>query len=66
MVGLLGLLAAACGGDQPTPEAKTQRERDSAIGASAIPGASGVSTAQKAADSAAARKRLQDSIAANP
>ncbi len=67
---LITLVAAACGG---TPDAKApprtkeqQRAADSTIGASALPGARGVQSAMKAADSAAARNRALDSIANSP
>ena len=40
----------------------TQRQRDSAIGASGIPGAKGVTGALKATDAAAARQAVADSI----
>jgi hypothetical protein len=43
----------------------TQRQRDSVIGQSRLPGAQGVEGALSAADSAAARRRLADSIAQN-
>jgi len=62
---LAGLLA--CGGGAPadrpqTPEA--QRARDSVLGASDLPGAQGVQRALEVADSAAARRAREDSIAA--
>jgi hypothetical protein len=62
---LAGLLA--CGGGEPadrpqTPEA--QRARDSVLGASDLPGAQGVQRALEVADSAAARRAREDSIAA--
>jgi hypothetical protein len=44
----------------------TQRERDSIIGASKLPNAAGVRGALKAADSAAARRQVEDSIAKAP
>ena len=44
----------------------TQRERDSIIGASKLPNAAGVRGALKVSDSAAARRRLEDSIAKAP
>jgi hypothetical protein len=43
----------------------TQRQRDSAIGASKLPGAHGVTRALGAADSAAARNTRLDSLAAD-
>lgn len=67
--GFLSLLAAlACGPDEQgeaEPEL-TQRQRDSAIGASSLPGAHGVTRALGAADSAAARNLRLDSLGAEP
>jgi hypothetical protein len=40
-----------------------ERTRDSAIGASSLPGAQGVRGALRATDSAAARRAVEDSIA---
>lgn len=68
-VGFAGLLAAlACGsGEQTEAEpALTQRQRDSVIGASSLPGARGVTRALGAADSAAARNSRLDSLGAEP
>ena len=42
---------------------KSQRERDSVLGQSKIPGATGVGKAMTVADSAGGRVQLQDSIA---
>jgi hypothetical protein len=64
---LLGLLAAA--GCAPKPAAApardtlSQRQRDSVIGQSALPGARGVQGALAAQDTAAARARALDSVA---
>lgn len=59
-------LIACSGGEQAerpqTPEA--QRARDSVLGASDLPGAQGVQRAMDVADSAAARRAREDSIAA--
>jgi hypothetical protein len=63
------LLAAAAACAAPADESAdtlSQRERDSAIGASKLPGAPGVSAAMRAADSAAARNARLDSIARTP
>lgn len=66
---LAGVLAlAACRSDE-TPEPRsnlTKRQADSAIGASRLPGASGVTRAMSAADSAAARNARLDSAATEP
>jgi len=69
----LGLLsfAGACG-PKAEPEkanprtAEQQRMLDSTIGESAMPGARGVKGALAVSDSAAAKRRLADSIANNP
>jgi hypothetical protein len=49
--------------DQP---ARTERERDSIIGASRLPGATGVRRAMAEQDSAAARNGRLDSVANQP
>jgi hypothetical protein len=57
------LMAVAC--SSPPADAKrprTERERDSVIGASRLPGASGVRGALRASDSAAARNARIDSV----
>jgi hypothetical protein len=55
------VLACASGDPDQTPaDTLTQRQRDSVVGASGLPGARGVQGALDAADSAAARnERLQ-------
>jgi len=57
------LVAVACAGE---PKAKqpemTQRQRDSAIAESGLPGAGGVGRALRVADSAQARQAVMDSI----
>lgn len=54
---------AACSAE-PAPKAGevTQRQRDSAVAASGLPGAAGVGRAMQVADSAQARANLVDSI----
>lgn len=59
---LLFLLAAACTSDHKQGRPTTQRERDSVLGASKLPGAQGVRGALKAADSATARNARLDSV----
>lgn len=64
LVMLLALLAV--GGCAPRDERKpaarkTERERDSVLGASKIPGASGVGAALRVSDSATARRAREDS-----
>ncbi|NIM48661.1 MAG: hypothetical protein GTN62_02845 [Gemmatimonadales bacterium] len=59
------LLFAACsgGGGGNTPaDTLTQRQRDSAIGASDLPGAGGVRKALEVSDTAAARRARLDSL----
>ncbi len=61
-------LAAACGPKTEAPEAKPrtaaeQRTVDSTVGESNLPGARGVKGALAVSDSAAAKRRLADSIA---
>jgi hypothetical protein len=63
LVGLL-LAAAACSSQESrSSKVRSQRERDSVLGASQLPGAQGVRGALGAADSAAARNARVDSIA---
>ena len=66
-----GIIGAACGKKEEAPKAPPrtaaeQRKIDSTIGASKLPGAHGVQGAMKAADSAAARQKVLDSIAKAP
>lgn len=61
------LLLTACGGGQPRQstaagDTLTERQRDSMLAKSRIPGASGVGAALRAADSTSARIRATDSI----
>ena len=64
---LLLLLVTACAKDAGKEAAarklQSQRERDSVLGQSKIPGATGVGKAMTVADSAGSRVQLQDSIA---
>jgi hypothetical protein len=53
----------ACGGKADTSPPVSQRERDSLLGASSLPGAQGVKGALAGQDSAARRKAILDSIA---
>ena len=64
---LILAMTMACGGSKsqtPARDTLTQRQRDSAIGVSGLPGAQGVQGAMHAADSATARNAAADSIAA--
>ncbi|MEX1186084.1 MAG: hypothetical protein WEA80_05810 [Gemmatimonadaceae bacterium] len=66
---LAGMLAlAACqSGETPEPRTDlTKRQADSAIGASGLPGARGITRAMNAADSVAARNARMDSAAREP
>lgn len=55
---------SGCGkaGSNPGGDARTQRQRDSVIGASQLPGAQGVRGALRVSDSADARRARQDSV----
>lgn len=56
-----------CGSDQAERQApKSQRQRDSTIGASRLPGAQGVGGALKAADSAASRRAQEEAAGQEP
>jgi len=61
------VLLAACGGQSGKSGAAgdtlTERQRDSILAQSRIPGAAGVGRAMKAADSTSARIRATDSVA---
>jgi hypothetical protein len=65
-LGVLLLSGLGCGSGERTPsdDPDAQRARDSAIGESKLPGAAGVRGALRAADSAAARRAREDSVAA--
>lgn len=58
-------LSAGCHSDRSTP-ARSERERDSVIGESQLPGAQGVRGALRASDSAATRNARYDSIGREP
>jgi hypothetical protein len=55
------LLASACQTERSAP-ARSERERDSVIGASQLPGAQGVQGALRAQESAAVRNARYDSV----
>lgn len=62
------LLLTACSGGKPAKspaggDTLTERQRDSILAQSKIPGATGVGRAMKAADSTSARIRATDSVA---
>ena len=56
-------MVGACSSKEETSPPVTQRQRDSLLGASSLPGARGVKGALAAQDSAARRKATLDSIA---
>ena len=60
------VLLAACGrsgsGGAAARDTLTERQRDSILAKSQIPGASGVGSAMRAADSTSARVRATDSV----
>jgi hypothetical protein len=61
------LIVSACaGGRERNHPPATERQRDSAIGASRLPGAQGIGRALQASDSATSRRALEDSIAREP
>ncbi len=61
---VMGLTACSSGTrDDSRPDTLTVRQRDSAIGASRLPGASGVNAANRLADSAAARRAREAAAA---
>ena len=55
---------AACSSSTKTSTGRSERETDSVIGQSAVPGAGGVKKALEAQDSSRARVATEDSIAA--
>jgi hypothetical protein len=64
---LLGLLVAGCGGGRSggsrAADTLTERQRDSILAKSRIPGAGAVGAALRAADSTNVRVRAADSVA---
>jgi hypothetical protein len=61
---ILMLVLASCQSGRSAGAGRTERERDSVIGQSKLPGARGVQGALGANDSARARKAALDSLAA--
>lgn len=55
-------LAAACTSGQKTSTGRTEREADSVIGQSQVPGAQGVQKAMEAQDTARARAAAVDTV----
>ena len=62
---LVLLSALACSSGTKTSTGRTERETDSVIGQSQLPGAHGVKAAMDAQDSARARAATADSLAAS-
>jgi hypothetical protein len=60
---LIGVLSCESNDSTARRDSLTQRERDSMLGASQLPGAQGVRGALKASDSAAARREREDAAA---
>jgi hypothetical protein len=61
------LLCTGCGsGEDHAKRALTERERDSVLGTSRLPGATGIRGALRSQDSAAARNSRLDSVANQP
>ena len=60
---LLALVACTKHEDPAAKKVQSERERDSVLGQSKIPGATGVRKAMTVADSAGNRVHLQDSLA---
>lgn len=62
---VVAALLTACAADDPQANRRdtmTQRQKDSVLGQSGLPGAQGVTKALRAADSAKARRAQLDSI----
>jgi hypothetical protein len=67
MLSLTWILAIGCSpSDHDTSDTLTQREKDSIVAESRLPGASGVRGAMTGADSAAARAARLDSLSKSP
>jgi nitrous oxide reductase accessory protein NosL len=60
---VLTMVLAGCRPSSSTTRPTTERQRDSAIGASQLPGAQGVRGALRVSDSADARRAWEDSAA---
>ncbi len=64
------LLALGCSNPDTEPQLSrdsvSQRARDSAIGASGLPGATGINASLRLSDSADARRQREDSVANTP
>jgi hypothetical protein len=64
---LATLMGCSRSADRPTGgNDRSERQRDSALGASRLPGAAGVRHALEVSDSGAARRRREDSVTSGP
>jgi len=63
---LAGLGAVTCKNTQTTGTGRTERERDSVIGQSNVPGAGAVQKALEVSDSSRSRVAAEDSAASAP
>jgi hypothetical protein len=63
---ILLLTAGACSSQNESKRPTSERERDSVLGASRLPGATGVRGALRAQDTAAAQNARLDSVANQP
>jgi hypothetical protein len=66
VAGGIVILSGCAGGEEGNRAPVTQRQRDSVIGASRLPGAQGVGRALQATDSSSSRRAQEDSIAREP
>jgi hypothetical protein len=63
MIAAFLVLTSSCEFNSREPAVRSERERDSVLGESKLPGAPGVRRALEATDSAAARNERYDSVA---
>ena len=66
VVTVLSFTSAGCSSQVSSKGTTSERQRDSVLGASKLPGARGVRGAMAAQDSAAARNARLDSVASQP
>ena len=69
LAALLALAPVGCGrasNGRAAADSMTTRQRDSALGTSRVPGATGITRALSASDSADARNAKLDSLASQP
>lgn len=60
------MLCLGCSAEHKTSTGRTEREADSVIGQSSLPGASGVQKAMESQDSARARAAALDTVGQEP